>query len=220
MVDELAKQTADEIVTECVKVAKEGAFPVDMAAIIARRFAGLEAERDRLQVQIRKHEEAEASVCPEDVGFVEFIGSLTKDVDALTVLLARAREERDRLEAEAGALRQSIAECDCENPGRFPRDNDGLCASEDCWRCMTLANTAAGTALLERLQEAERQAGAFQQQAEAAKLRAGELEAMLRDTEGLATEIVANIGACLNALRPCAPEVSGMTCEDAEDSLA
>ena len=58
------------------------AFKSDVAALHAQldQAKTALAERDK---RIREYEESEASVCPEDVGFVEFIGVLQKRIAGL-----------------------------------------------------------------------------------------------------------------------------------------
>lgn len=58
------------------------------------------------------YESAEASVCPEDVGFVEYIGSLRARI-------AELKQERDEARSEAGELAR-----DSYNPYYDPRIAD------------------------------------------------------------------------------------------------
>lgn len=52
-----------------------------------------EVEMDRdFKAHVIKFENDEASVCPEDVGFVEYIGVLTKERDTLLALLREAHD--------------------------------------------------------------------------------------------------------------------------------
>lgn len=56
-------------------------------AEVERRLVAAREDVARMRKQIADHEEAEASVCPEDVGFVEFIGVLQKRIEQLKAAL-------------------------------------------------------------------------------------------------------------------------------------
>ncbi len=79
----LQKSTGEECHLRALEVIRE--IP-ELHARLRTAKADLAAAREdvvRMRKQIADHEEAEASVCPEDVGFVEFIGVLQKRIAGL-----------------------------------------------------------------------------------------------------------------------------------------
>jgi hypothetical protein len=77
---------------------------------------GLREEIARLTAQINEHEEAEAAVCPEDVGCIEYIKTLTArlaEVERENVRLAQehtqCHEQNSRLVSEHYILRADLA---------------------------------------------------------------------------------------------------------------
>jgi hypothetical protein len=112
----------------------------------------LQRHLDGLQKLVLAHENAEASVCPEDVGIVEYAKALRKERDAALTLaepldrlyewakrMVRAdlhspleiigeyeslREERDRF---AAALRRVLDEDEARHPGDFIGVNPAAC---------------------------------------------------------------------------------------------
>lgn len=68
----------------------------------------------QLEARVRKYEEDEASVCPEDVGFVEWIGVLKKRAEtteaALKAALWRARDRLYR--HQSATTKEIVQQCD------------------------------------------------------------------------------------------------------------
>lgn len=56
--------------------------PEERADSASKTIAALTEERDRLRAELMRWENLEASVCPEDVGFPEYIAALKKQISA------------------------------------------------------------------------------------------------------------------------------------------
>lgn len=88
---------------------------VQEAMRISSERIGAEAERDAARKELAEWEEQEASVCPEDVGFVEYIKHLTGNLDALRQELdgvlkmigVEASPNYEKLEADNARLREA-----------------------------------------------------------------------------------------------------------------
>lgn len=89
-----------------------------------------DAEIAALRAQVMKYENDEASVCPEDVGFVEYIGCLDRQTfilnETLSGLQAQLAAANARVEALEKALHQYYAR---HQGGSDPAGNDCQCVS-------------------------------------------------------------------------------------------
>lgn len=94
--------------------------PLEQAEEIAKSIASAQAEltaqRQRiaeLEADVRMRQEAEASVCPEDVGIVEYVKSLKSALDAKSERLREAREFiARRVEHRPGCKSHWACTCD------------------------------------------------------------------------------------------------------------
>lgn len=117
---------------------KSTLYTILFALLIADLIDRLQKRMEKLKADINERQELEASICPEDVGFAEYVKCLQKQVEKLKksnerlindkrdlqIVCIRLRDERkakeEKVERLKGLLRH--AKCpNCDGSGCIPR---------------------------------------------------------------------------------------------------